>query len=119
VYARGRRVGKTSAQVLLRWGVQLGMTMLTRSSSEARLKQASEIFDFALSEDDMALISGLAWFAAGPTNRVPPSVVDTYGVAAADAAAFEHVPRDRAPVAKPIKACDMAWNMIGDRKVEL
>ena len=117
--AIAKRVGKTPAQVILRWGVQLGMTMLTRSKDEARLKQAMDIYDFELSAADMDLVSGLAWFATTPSNKVPPAVIDAYGVAAADAAAYEHVPRGRAMVAQPIKACDFAWNMLGDGKMEL
>ena len=53
--------------------------------------------------------------------RVPASVVDALGVQASDAAARQQVPQDKPPVAQPIKACDMAWNMLGGspRKVEL
>ena len=63
--------------------------------------------------------AGLAWFVLTPSNRIPPTVVDTYGVEARDTAAYQIVPHGRPTVAEPIKACDMAWNMLGDRKVEL
>jgi len=121
VAAIGRRHGKTPAQVLLRWGVQLGVAPLTRSRQEGRLREATQIWDFALSEEEMALISGLAWTVLAPHNRVPASVVDALGVQASDAAARQQVPQDKPPVAQPIKACDMAWNMLGGspRKVEL
>lgn len=123
VAAIAKRLGKTPAQVLLRWGVQLGMTMLTRSSREDRLTQATQIFDFSLTDSDMALISGLAWFVDAPTNRVPPTVIDRYGVQAMDATAYKKVPpRGTAVVEEPIRACDMAWSMLGGgagRKVEL
>jgi 2,5-diketo-D-gluconate reductase A len=117
----GARRGKTAAQVLLRWGVQLGVAPLTRSSHEVRLRQATQIWDFALSEEEMALISGLAWMVLAPNNRVPSTVVDAFGVQARDAEARQHVPRDQPPEAQPIKACDMAWEMLGGRpsKVEL
>ena len=41
VAAIAARLGKTPAQVILRWGVQLGLAMLTRSSKPERLKQAA------------------------------------------------------------------------------
>jgi diketogulonate reductase-like aldo/keto reductase len=47
------RIGRTPAQVLLRWALQRGTAVLTRSRSEARLKEAMAVFDFALSERDM------------------------------------------------------------------
>ena len=102
-------------------GLRSPVPSSTFAASQARLKQATEIFDFALTDADMSLITGLAWFASSPSNRVPPTVVDAYAAAAADAEAYKHVPRDRPPVAQPIKACDMAWNMLGGspRKVEL
>lgn len=96
--------------------------MLTRSSQEERLRQAGEIWDFSLSEADMALISGLAWFVKSPSNQVPASVLDTYGVGARDAVVGQLVEAPHGdPVAEPIKACDMAWNMMRDagKKVEL
>ena len=114
IAAIARRLGRTPAQVILRWGLQLGMTMLTRSTQEERLRQATKLWDFEIGEADMALISGLAWFASSPTNAVPAKVVDTYGVAARDAAAYKHVPLGKAPVPEPVKACDMAWNMLGN-----
>ena len=115
------RLGKTPAQVILRWGVQLGVAMLTRSSKEERVRQAAELWDFSLTEADMALLSGLAWFVLAPANRVPATVIDTYGVQARDEAAYRQVPRGQPPIDKPIKACDMAWNMIdvGSKKIEL
>ena len=110
-------------QVILRWGVQLGLSMLTRSSKAERLHEATQIWDFELGEEDMALISGLAWLALSPSNAVPPSVVDTYRIAEIDTAAYGKVPRGGPQVAEPIKACDMAWSMLGrgaePRKVEL
>ena len=74
VAAIAARLGKTPAQVILRWGVQLGLAMLTRSSKPERLKQAAEL-DFVISPADMARISGLAWFALSPTNGVPDTVL--------------------------------------------
>uniref|UniRef100_A0A7S0JHQ2 NADP-dependent oxidoreductase domain-containing protein n=1 Tax=Calcidiscus leptoporus TaxID=127549 RepID=A0A7S0JHQ2_9EUKA len=113
------RLGKTAAQVILRWAVQLGLNPLTRSRQEERLRQAAQIWDFELSDDDMARLSGLAWFVLSPSNKVPATVVDAYGVRSADAAVAQHAPRERPTVAQPIKACDMAWSMLDSSKMEL
>ena len=48
-----KRIGKTPAQVLLRWGVQHGMVTLPKSVHEARIVENASIFDFTL--DDAAM----------------------------------------------------------------
>ena len=57
----GERHGKNPGQVALRWLLQQdGVTAIPRSSSEAHAKANFEIFDFALSEAEMAEIAALA-----------------------------------------------------------
>ena len=57
----GERHGKTAGQVALRWLLQQdGVTAIPRSSREANAKANLEIFDFALSEAEMAEIAALA-----------------------------------------------------------
>jgi diketogulonate reductase-like aldo/keto reductase len=53
----GRGHGKSAAQVCLRWLVQRGIPVIPRSSRKERLAENYEIFDFALSDDDMSEIS--------------------------------------------------------------
>jgi 2,5-diketo-D-gluconate reductase A len=50
---------RTSAQVVLRWHVQRGSIVFPKSSSPLRMEENFEIFDFALSEEDMSRISAL------------------------------------------------------------
>lgn len=47
------RVGKTQAQVVLRWHVQRGIVVIPKSGSLERMKENLSIFDFELSIDDM------------------------------------------------------------------
>ena len=53
------RVGKTSAQVVLRWGIQRGTSVVPKSSRVERMKENLDIFDFELSAEDMRSISVL------------------------------------------------------------
>ncbi|NIB40466.1 aldo/keto reductase [Pseudomaricurvus alkylphenolicus] len=51
--------GKTPAQVVLRWGVQRDTVVITKSTKTERLQENINIFDFTLSDDEMAAISAL------------------------------------------------------------
>uniref|UniRef100_A0A1J3GEB2 Aldo-keto reductase family 4 member C8 n=1 Tax=Noccaea caerulescens TaxID=107243 RepID=A0A1J3GEB2_NOCCA len=45
------KLGKTTAQVALRWGLQMGHSVLPKSSSEARLQENLDVFDWSIPED--------------------------------------------------------------------
>ena len=49
---------KTAAQVLLRWGVQRGTVCIPKSSKVERLIENISVFDFNLSQEEMATING-------------------------------------------------------------
>jgi diketogulonate reductase-like aldo/keto reductase len=53
------KYGKTPAQVVLRWHIQLGLVVIPRSSKAERIRENREIFDFELSAGDVGVISGL------------------------------------------------------------
>lgn len=53
------RTGKTPAQVVLRWGVQRDTAIVPKTSRRERLEENLALFDFELSEDEMAAISAL------------------------------------------------------------
>src|SRR5699024_751247 len=49
--------GKSIAQIVLRWHYQLGSVIIPKSARLERQQENIDIFDFALSEDEMAVIS--------------------------------------------------------------
>ena len=50
---------RTAAQVILRWHLQVGNVVIPKSSSPERIRENFEVFDFLLSEDDMAALERL------------------------------------------------------------
>jgi 2,5-diketo-D-gluconate reductase A len=53
------RHGKSTTQTVLRWHVQLGLVAIPKSGDPGRMAENLDIFDFELSPDEMATISGL------------------------------------------------------------
>ncbi|WP_348726934.1 aldo/keto reductase [uncultured Mycolicibacterium sp.] len=51
--------GKTAAQVLIRWSLQLGNVVIPRSSSPERIAANLDVFGFELTDDQMASLNGL------------------------------------------------------------
>ena len=54
-----KRLNKTPAQVVLRWGVQRGCSIIPKTTKEVRMKENLSLFDFELSEQEMRDISAL------------------------------------------------------------
>ena len=50
---------KTPAQVMLRWGLQQGRSVIPKSTKPSRIGENIDVFDFELSADEMAAIDGL------------------------------------------------------------
>jgi len=59
IVAIAARHERTPAQVVLRWHVQVGNVVIPKSVTPARVRENFEIFDFELSEDDLAMIARL------------------------------------------------------------
>jgi 2,5-diketo-D-gluconate reductase A len=57
--ALGERHGKNAAQVILRWHVQLGNVVIPKSVTPERIASNLDVFDFELSDDEMAQITAL------------------------------------------------------------
>lgn len=50
---------KTPAQIVLRWGIQRGCSVITKTTKPERLQENLQVFDFALTDDEMTAISAL------------------------------------------------------------
>ncbi|MGH3361348.1 MAG: aldo/keto reductase [Nocardioides sp.] len=59
VNAIADRLGRTTAQVTLRWHLQRGDIVFPKTVSRARMEENFAVFDFELSPDEMAAITGL------------------------------------------------------------
>ncbi len=57
--AIGEKYGKSAAQVALRWNVQRGVVVIPKSVHKNRIEQNIDIWDFTLSNEDMAEIAKL------------------------------------------------------------
>ena len=55
----GSKYGKSVAQVALRWLIQCGVIIIPKSTHVERMRQNLDIFDFTLSDEDMAAIAAL------------------------------------------------------------
>jgi len=68
-----RRVARSPAQVLLRWGLQHDLVVLPKSSHSARIAANLALFDFELGAEEMARLDGLEeGFATGWDPRDAP-----------------------------------------------
>ncbi|MGY1834824.1 aldo/keto reductase [Blastococcus sp. SYSU DS0510] len=59
IAAIAERLGRTPAQVVLRWHVQRGDVVFPKSSSRERMAENFALFDFELGREDMAALTGL------------------------------------------------------------
>jgi len=57
--AIARRHGRTPAQIILRWDIQLGVVTIPKSVHRDRIEENSRVFDFELSQEDVMKISSL------------------------------------------------------------
>jgi diketogulonate reductase-like aldo/keto reductase len=55
----GRAHAKSPAQVMLRWGLQHGRSVIPKSTKPARIAENIDVFDFELSADELAAIDAL------------------------------------------------------------
>ena len=79
----GSKYGKSAAQVALRWLTQRGIVAIPKSTHRERMEQNLNVFDFTLSNDDMALIANLNQHDTGTINFGDPQfvkyLIENYG----------------------------------------
>lgn len=71
----GEKYGKTPAQVALRWNIQRGVVVIPKSIHKNRIEQNINVWDFTLSEEDMAEISKLDIGHSEIVNHYDPQFV--------------------------------------------
>ena len=64
-------VGKTAAQVVLRWHIQRGDIVFPKSVTPQRIRENFALFDFTLGDEDMAALTSLDKGEAGRTGPNP------------------------------------------------
>lgn len=74
----GERYGKTAAQVMLRWNIQRGVVVLPKSTHKERMIQNLNVFDFALSDEDMASIASLDQATSSFFSHYDPNMVEWF-----------------------------------------
>lgn len=67
VAAIADRLGRTPAQVLIRWCLQRHLVVLPKSTHRERIEENAQVFNFSLSEEDMAALDALD--TTGGTDR--------------------------------------------------
>lgn len=71
----GKKYNKSVAEVILRWLVQRGIIVLTKSTNIERIKENFNIFDFELSKEDMEKIKELDTGSSQFFNHYDPDTV--------------------------------------------
>ena len=74
----GKKYGKTVAQVILRWDMQRNVVAIPKSTHIERMEQNFDIFDFELSEEDMAKIATLDKKQSSFFSHYDPKMVEWF-----------------------------------------
>lgn len=74
----GKKYGKPAAQVILRWDMQRNVVAIPKSTHIERMEQNFDIFDFELSEEDMAKIATLDKKQSSFFSHYDPKMVEWF-----------------------------------------
>ena len=74
--AIGAKYHKSVAQVVLRWQLQRGIVCIPKSTKKERMEQNFDVFDFTLSQEDMAAIAALDTGVSSFFDHRDPAVVE-------------------------------------------
>jgi diketogulonate reductase-like aldo/keto reductase len=79
----GAKYGKSAAQVALRWLTQRGIVAIPKSTHKERMAQNFDIFNFSLTDEEMAQIATMNQHDTGTINFSDPQfvkyLIETYG----------------------------------------
>ena len=76
--AIGEKYGKTPAQVMLRWHIQRGIVVIPKSTHVERMEENYNVFDFALTAEDMKIIAGLDKKQSSFFSHTDPNMVEWF-----------------------------------------
>ena len=74
----GLKYGKTPAQVILRWHLQRGIVVIPKSVHRERMEENLNVFDFTLTEEDMAAIRSLDTATSSFFSHQDPDMVEWF-----------------------------------------
>lgn len=74
----GAKYGKTAAQVMLRWHIQRGIAVIPKSTHIERMRENLEVFDFALTREDMAAVAALDQRQSAFFSHQDPAMVEWF-----------------------------------------
>ena len=74
----GSKYGKTPAQVMLRWQVQRGIVVIPKSTHYDRMVENIDVFDFALTDEEMEKIASLDTATSSFFSHQDPAMVEWF-----------------------------------------
>lgn len=76
VVSTAEKLGKTPAQVALRWGIQMGHSVLPKSTNEERIKANLDVYDWSIPDDLFAKFSEIEQASRRQQQMLKTAAVD-------------------------------------------
>jgi len=76
--ALGAKYGKSPAQIILRWHIQRGIVVIPKSTHYERMVQNLDVFNFTLTDEDMAGIKALDKAQSSFFSHSDPAMVEWF-----------------------------------------
>ncbi len=78
--AIGAKYGKSTAQVMLRWHIQRGVVVIPKSTHYDRMAENFNVFDFTLTDEDVAAIAALDKQQSSFFSHYDPNMVEWFAI---------------------------------------